>query len=100
MAFLLKRSQIPEGVEEFWRSQVSKWEADGKLMVWASDGEIGFGAAFERALGLGDDFVALMGLGLAGRLADEADEAFDTERDAASAAALAALVTLTVVIAV
>lgn len=100
MAFLLKRSQIPEGVEEFWRSQVSKWEADGKLMVWASDGEIGFGAAFERALGLGDDFVALMGWGLAGRLADEADEAFDTERDAASAAALAALVTLTVVIAV
>lgn len=80
MAFLLKRSQIPEGVEEFWRSQVSKWEADGKLMVWASDGEIGFGAAFERALGLGDDFVALMGLGLAGRLADEADEADEAEQ--------------------
>lgn len=53
MAFLLKRSQIPEGVDEFWRSQASKWEADGKLRVWASDAEIGFGAAFDRALGLG-----------------------------------------------
>lgn len=50
MAFLLKRSQIPEGVEEFWRSQASKWEADGKLRVWASGD--GFGAAF-RALDLG-----------------------------------------------
>lgn len=67
-------------------------------MVWASVGEIGFVAAFARALGLGDDFVALgMGLDLAGRLVDET---LDTGRDAASAAALAALVTLRVVIAV
>lgn len=96
MAFLLKRSQIPEGVEEFWRSQASKWKADGKLRVWASVTEIGFGAAFDRALDLGWDVVALMGLDLAGRL----DETVDTGREAASAAALAALVTLRVVIAV
>lgn len=95
MAFLLKRSQIPEGVEEFWRSQESKWEPDGKLSVWASVGEICFEAAFDRALGLGCDMALGMDLDLAGRLVNEA---LEIGREAASAAALAALVTLRVVI--
>lgn len=93
MDFLLKRSQMPAGVETpRCRSQASKWEADGKLRVWASDdAEIGFEAAFDCALDLGcDDLVVLgNGLGLAGRLADETLDM--AGRDAASAAALAAL---------
>lgn len=102
MDFLLKHSQIPEEVEvPECSSQASKWEADGKLRVWASNGaEIGFEAAFDRALDLGcDDFTALgVGLDLAGRLVDEALDM--AGREAASAAALAALVTLAVDIAV
>lgn len=55
MDFLLKRSHIPEGREApNCSNQASKWEADGKLMVWASDAAgIGFDAAFDRALDLG-----------------------------------------------
>jgi hypothetical protein len=104
MDFLLMRNQMPDGVEvPDWRSQASKWEADGKLRVWiwaSDDIDVDFEVAFDLALDLiaavlvdCDDLVGL-DLALAGRLMDEAlDRA---AIDDASAAALAALVTLRV----
>lgn len=101
MDFLLKRSQMPDGVEvPDWRSQASKWEAEGKLRVWisVSDGAgDAFAVGFDLAFGLmavvfGDcdslvilDFVVVI---------DEALGIVDVDEASATALATNALVTL------
>lgn len=103
--FLLKRSQMPEGVEvPESRSQASKWEADGKLRVCVVDDdadEVGLGLGFDlmgAVLEEADDSVILgleLDLVIRGLLDEAADMAGGNEASAA-ALATAALVTLRV----
>lgn len=105
--FLLKRSQMPEGVEvPESRSQASKWEADGKLRVCVVDDdadEVELGLGFdlmEAVLEDADDSVTLaLDFDLVLVIRELLDEAVDMAGfDEASAAALATapLVTLRV----
>lgn len=101
--FLLKRSQMPEGVEvPEERSQASKWEADGKLRVCVvddNDDEVELGLGFDLIEVILEDADGSVILDLVLIIRGSLDEAVDMPGDdEASAAALAtaALVTLRV----